>query len=174
MVTKLQPFILSIAIGTIISPLFLLHSSEAQAIVSKTDSTISSPVSISPDALDRQRRIAAARMELHNTLCLSGKGQHCTPPMAKNVDLAKLAHAVAIAETSDKGMILAKNNYHGITKKGGGFRSFASKEESYLAFQRLWITKYGDHFPTLSDAKKYSGSEGTHWLATVTVAYNRQ
>ncbi len=115
--------------------------------------------------------IRAERLRLF--LCQGGKTEYCPTQKleAKNIDIQKLAHAVAMAETSDKGMVLAKNNYHGI-KCGEHFCSYASKEESYEKFGELWLRKYGDHLPTLQDARRYTAGEGTGWLKTVTVVYN--
>jgi len=115
-------------------------------------------------------------------LCAEGKTENCPPEpqkpkiIAKNVDIERLAYAVAIAETSNctAGTGKSRNNCHGIKFKKGGFRVFESPEHSYDEFMAMWLRVYGDRFPTLADAKRYSGSEGTHWLRTVTIAYNQK
>jgi len=120
---------------------------------------------------------------LRATLCTTGKAEFClTKPQAlqaKNVDIRKLAYAVAVAETKDctTGMGVSKNNCHGIfgcVEGKCGPREFASKEDSYLEFQRLWLEKYGDRFPTLADAKKYTYSPGKTWLKTVRLVYDKK
>ncbi len=100
-------------------------------------------------------------------------------PIGDTLDIKKLAYAVSVAETSNctKGTGVSSNNCFGIMTFKNGKRSprkFATKEESFAAFEELWMRKYGGRFPTLADAKKYAGSEGTHWLHTVTTVYNRQ
>lgn len=115
-------------------------------------------------------------------LCDMGKPRHCPQyagiPEAKNVDIKKLSYAVAVAETSNctAGSGLSRNNCHGIFGIVDGewkLRTFKTTAESHLAFQKLWLTKYGDRFPTVEDARRYSAGDGYSWLSRVTIAYNR-
>jgi hypothetical protein len=62
-------------------------------------------------------------------------------------DIDKFAHAVARHETGDckKGNSAQRNNCFGImTWKNGkrSFRTFKTKEESYVEFKRIWSTHY--------------------------------
>lgn len=94
--------------------------------------------------------------------------------------LDNLAHAVAIAETSNctKGYALTHNNCHGI-KKGNTYPcelkagskskmcNFGTKEESFTAFKVIW-GKWYHNPPTLRDAKIWSGNDRpTTWLNNV-------
>lgn len=124
------------------------------------------------------RHIKAQADRLRKALCEAGDVVNCPEyaniPDAKNVDIDRLAYAVAQAETNNckvGNSAREHNNCFGI-KNGKGFKTFRTQEESYLAFKKLWMTKYGDHFPTLQDAKKYSAGEGVSWLNRVTAAYN--
>lgn len=126
-----------------------------------------------------QNRLHMKANEVRRQLCDEGVQEHCPVQLqAKNVNLKKLAHAVAVAETGDctKGTGVSKNNCHGIFGCANGKcgpRTFKSKEQSYEEFQKLWITKYGDRFPTIKDAQKYTASDGQRWLHTVRVVYNQ-
>jgi hypothetical protein len=132
-----------------------------------------------------QNRLHMNANEVRRQLCAEGVTEYCPTEVkakvelqAKNVDLEKLAHAVAVAETGDctKGTGVSKNNCHGIFGCANGKcgpRHFESKEQSYEEFQKLWITKYGDRFPTIKDARKYTASDGERWLNTVRVVYER-
>lgn len=94
------------------------------------------------------------------------------------VDLDKLAHAVAHAESGDCKSKLSKktNNCHSIMTWATGTRQlkkFASKEQSYAAFKSLWARGY-KVYPTLSAAKKYTGGDkAKEWLAIVNLFYNQ-
>jgi hypothetical protein len=123
---------------------------------------------------------------IRDVLCTEGKSAYCPPPpppkprlTARHVDLDRLAYAVAVAETSNctKGTALSKNNCHGIfecVKGKCGPKRFANTAQSHEAFKELWMRAYGDHFPTLADAKKYSGGPGDTWLNRVKIAYGRR
>ena len=94
-----------------------------------------------------------------------------------SVNLDKLAKAVARHETGDctapVGSALV-NNCFGIVSYTGGrhFKRYATKEESYEDFKRIWATYY-KRFPDLAMARKYSGNDrAEQWLANVTSAYN--
>lgn len=129
------------------------------------------------DAAERQKLHDRAN-QLREEMCREGKKEHCPKPVARNVDLDRLAYAVAVAETSNctTGTGRSKNNCHGIfgvTNGQYGPRTFQTTDQSFEEFKRLWITKYGDRFPTLQDAQRYSGGPGDSWLTRVTIAYNR-
>jgi hypothetical protein len=113
---------------------------------------------------------------IREALCEEGETDYCVIPKTKNVDIDRLSYAVAVAETSNctKGTGVSKRNCHGIFEcKNGkcGPKTFANTAQSHIAFKQLWLKAYGDHFPTLSDAKRYSGGPGDTWLYRVTVAY---
>ncbi|MEK7218441.1 MAG: hypothetical protein AAB728_03160, partial [Patescibacteria group bacterium] len=108
-------------------------------------------------------------------LCTLGEQDYC-PVQAANVDIRRLAFAVALAETENckTGTGRSKNNCHGIMQcKGGrcGPRVFGSPTESYTEFERIWLKNYGDRFPTREDAKRYVDSEAIDWYKTVTAIY---
>jgi hypothetical protein len=133
-----------------------------------------------------QRSLHTRANSIRDTLCDQGVQEHCPQQeaapatvVAQNVDIVKLAHAVAVAETGGctQGTGVSKNNCHGIFGCQNGVcgpKTFATKEESYAEFQRIWINGYGDRFPTLKDAQKYTYSEGSQWLNTVRLVYNQQ
>ena len=98
--------------------------------------------------------------------------------------LDKLAYAIAMAETQNctVGYGASHNNCFGI-KRGGivpcttrGFRKmcvFASKEESYAAFKKIWTKGYGGGFPTVAMAAVWTGNDNPHtWLSNVRKFYN--
>lgn len=95
----------------------------------------------------------------------------------------KLAKAVAMQETHDctKGYGAMYNNCFGI-KKGSivpcktGLKKmciFDSKEEAYIAFKKIWQQGYGGEFPTIEEAKIWSGGTGQNWLKNVSHFYNK-
>lgn len=50
-------------------------------------------------------------------------------------------------------------------------KHYNSHEESFDDFKRLWETKYGG-FPTISQARKYTGNDNAErWLKIVTEYY---
>jgi len=130
-----------------------------------------------------QRRLHAEAEKLRKQLCEKGEEKHCPAPAvvkkSGDVDIRKLAYAVAMAETEDctTGVGVSKNNCHGIIDcKNGpcGFRAFASKEESYKAFEEIWYRVYRGRFPTIKDAQIYTDNPNpTDWYATVTSVYNQ-
>lgn len=93
-------------------------------------------------------------------------------------DLDKLAKAVAMHETKDCGVNVGSalvNNCFGIRgwDKNGKpyFKKYATKEDSYKDFKRIWSTYYGQ-FPNTALAKKYSGNDRPQsWLANVSHYY---
>lgn len=96
--------------------------------------------------------------------------------VSKGVDLDKLAKAVARHETNGCTKGSAKyNNCFGIMEWPNGkrrFKRYATKEESYDHFKKIWAKSYGG-MPTLAKAKKYSGNDkSTAWLNNVTKFYN--
>jgi len=137
-------------------------------------------VSLQDQWAENQREFAKAQEFLHrkannvrSSLCKAGRNQYCP-----GVDLRKLAHAVAVAETSGctAGVGVSKNNCHGITEcsaSGCRFKTFATTEESYVAFERIWLNGYGNRFPTIEDAIRYTDNPEPHrWYNVVTTIYN--
>lgn len=103
------------------------------------------------------------------------------PTISWDVDLDKLAYAVARHETGNctaKKWSSLVNNCFGIRECSGGkchgFKKYATKEESYKAFKDLWMRWYGWEFPTIQHAIKYSWNDRAHiWLSNVTQFYNQ-
>ena len=100
------------------------------------------------------------------------------------VDLDKLAHAFAHAETGDctKGKGISNNNCFGL-KNGsiapcekmdkGRFCIYNNKEESYEAFKKVWAKGYGGEFPDYEAAKIWTYNDHPDtWLSNVTHYYN--
>ena len=91
-------------------------------------------------------------------------------------DIDKIAYAIAMAETGDctTGMGKTKKNCFGIMHWPGGVRTgktYATKEDSYADFKRIWQKHYGG-FPTRSMAVKWTGNDNPdQWLANVTKYY---
>lgn len=99
-----------------------------------------------------------------------------TQEVDSGVDLDKLAKAVARHETASCTLGSAKyNNCFGVMEWINGkrrFKRYASKEESYAHFKKIWAKSYGG-MPTLAKAKKYSGNDkSVAWLNNVTKFYN--
>jgi hypothetical protein len=92
-------------------------------------------------------------------------------------DLDKLARAVAHAETGNctKGAGLSHNNAFGIMTWPNGkrqFKRYATCEESYEDFKRIWSRYYG-RFPDHRLAVKYTGNDRADtWLANVKAIYS--
>lgn len=89
------------------------------------------------------------------------------------MDLNKLAIAVAYHETCGCtcGVGATHNNCFGI-RYNGDWASYPTKEDSYADFKRIWKKSYGG-FPTLAQARKYSGNDRAEsWLGRVTRVYN--
>ncbi|MDD4319432.1 MAG: hypothetical protein PHW10_03870 [Candidatus Peribacteraceae bacterium] len=128
-----------------------------------------------------QREYAKQQQDIHEEaekireeLCALGKPVHC-----KEVNLDKLARAVAVAETQNclTGVGASMNNCHGITEctsSGCGFKEFKSIEESYAHFKAMWVRAYGRRFPTIEDARRYTDNPNPHrWYAVVEDVYTR-
>ena len=103
--------------------------------------------------------------------------------VSKEVDLDKLARAVAMAETGGctKGTGLSKNNCHWI-KSGNTYKCkspkgtmchFDTKEESYIAFKVIWARWYKT-LPTIKQATVWTGADkADHWRRIVFDEYNK-
>lgn len=121
-----------------------------------------------------QERLHTEADTVRTQLCEAGRLQFCP-----GVDIKKLARAVAVAETQNctTGVGATHNNCFGIKGRDGGvyaFREFASPEESYAAFEGIWLNGYGDRFPTIEDARRWTASDGEQWLGIVATVYNRK
>jgi len=106
------------------------------------------------------------------------------PAPAGAFDLNRLARAIAIAETSNctAGVGKSRNNCFGI-KGGGSFKVYNSPDESYADFKNLWVSRYGNAYPSLRAATTYvcggswptgvdcPGGSPSHWLARVGRSY---
>jgi len=94
------------------------------------------------------------------------------------LDLDKLAYAVAQAETGDctKGAGVSKNNCFGIMEWSTGTRqlkAYNTKAESYEDFKRIWEKSY-KIYPTTAEAKKWTGNDSPEtWLFNVNYYYNK-
>jgi hypothetical protein len=129
----------------------------------------------------QQAHLHLAASRIRTALCTSGEKDYCPPKkklVAKNVDLDRLAVAVSYAETSGctAGTALSKNNCHGIFgfQNGKyGALTFNSTDESFEQFKEVWMRSYGDRFPTLEDAKRYTSGPGERWLGVVKVVYGK-
>ena len=92
-------------------------------------------------------------------------------------DLERLAYAVSVAETANctKGSGVSKNNCFGIMEWPNGERQlkwYNTTQESFDDFKRVWLRGYGGRFPTLADAKKWTGNDRSKiWLQTVKEKY---
>jgi hypothetical protein len=106
------------------------------------------------------------------------------PTVNKELDIKKLAYAVAVAETWDctKGYWKTHSNCHWI-KKGNTYPCttrpwskmcvFKDKAESYKAFEIIWM-KWYKTFPTHRQAVLWSGNDSSStWLKHVRIAYAR-
>lgn len=85
--------------------------------------------------------------------------------------LDKLAYAVALHETNDCKLWTGRvNNCHWMLIRVGGKRVpivYKSKQESYEAFKKLWVRRYGG-CPDMAKAIKYSWSDRPQeWLENV-------
>ena len=92
----------------------------------------------------------------------------------KKGNVAEICEAIAYAETGSctTGSALTHNNCHGIRKCSGGrcygFRTYESKEDSFIACEELWERGYGSRIPTWGDAEAYSGKDRTdNWYRLV-------
>jgi len=97
----------------------------------------------------------------------------------KPIDLEKLYHAVAVAESGNCSTAWhqkAKNCVSIMTWEGGyrHLKTFPSIEASKRAFKELWKNHYGNKFPGYAEAKKYTGNDNpANWLSTVIQKYNQ-
>ncbi len=94
-------------------------------------------------------------------------------------NLDKLALAVSCHETKcgTKGSAVSHNNAFWIMTwdKNGkrSFKRYEKIEDSYTDFKRIWSSYYGG-FPTLKQAKRYSGNDRSEiWLNNVKHFYNK-
>lgn len=128
------------------------------------------------DEVEEKEKLHQRANQLRAEMCRDGQKQHCPLPPVRQVDIDRLAYAVAVAETSNctAGTGLSRKNCHGIFGYQNGTYgplTFATTEQSFQEFKWLWLTKYGDRFPTIHDARRYSGGPGDAWLQRVTIAY---
>lgn len=70
----------------------------------------------------------------------------------------------------------ARNNCHGIMAYDAegkrSLRTFASREASAAYFKAIWMKGYGSHFPTMADARRYTGGDqACSWISNVTHYY---
>lgn len=187
----LRALVLPVTIGILLSPVLLLRSSAAEdqvAILQDSLQDLQSKWQNNQQAHDKtlqqiqrehskkQRELETEANEIRTALCEAGKLEYCPEAQkAKNVNIVKLARAVAEAETSNctAGVGRTLNNCFGM-RNNGKFLSYASKEESYRAFMDMWLRVYGDTFPTRSIASRYTANDTPdRWLRVVTVVYNR-
>jgi hypothetical protein len=112
------------------------------------------------------------KMEIgcHNEYPMS---EECIKSIVKrrHCDLDRLAYAVAMHETANCTVWTGKvNNCHGMLIRVNGKRVpivYKSKQESYEAFKKLWVRRYGG-CPDMAKAIKYSGSDRPQeWLYNV-------
>ncbi len=93
-------------------------------------------------------------------------------------DLDKLARAVAQHETGNCTANVGAarvNNCFGIRAWDAHgrpyFKRYATPEDSYADFKRIWSTYYG-RFPDLALARRYSGNDRPgQWLSNVAMFY---
>lgn len=102
------------------------------------------------------------------------------PDAQEKLDLDKLAHAVAYAETGHckDGTAIKRNNCFGIMQwNKQGVRSpkwYSTKEESFQDFKRIW-SKHYKRFPDLALANKWTGSDNAaQWLRNVKHYYYKK
>jgi hypothetical protein len=168
--------------GVLIATCALLASSLASAHSTLTaDSLEREIIVLKRQWAENQRKHTHEQNRLHEEanlmraqLCTMGRRQYCP-----GVDIKKLARAVAVAETQNctTGVGASMNNCQGIKQCQSGrceFRRFESPEDSYAAFSELWLRGYGDRFPTINDARRYTANDGERWLGIVTTVYHRQ
>ncbi len=121
-----------------------------------------------------QKKLEEDANTLRAQLCTAGRRRYCP-----GVDIKKLARAVAVAETQNctTGVGATRNNCFGIKGVEDGvyqFRTFATPEASYEEFERIWLRAYGDRFPTIADARRWTASDGQQWLGIVATVYHRR
>lgn len=98
-------------------------------------------------------------------------------PNDKELDLNQLAYAVAMAETKNCTVwnSASRNNCFWIMqwdkKWNRSFKSYATINDSYEDFKRIW-KKYYKVFPTKREAQKWTGKDrDVSWLNNVTYYY---
>ncbi len=93
------------------------------------------------------------------------------------MDLEKLSHAVAFAETGHckDGTAIKRNNCFGIMTWKSGTRAprvFATQSDSFVAFKAIWSKSY-KRMPDMALAGKWTGNDNaTTWLCHVYTYYN--
>ena len=94
-------------------------------------------------------------------------------------NLDKLSRAVACHETKcgTRWSALTHNNAFGIMTWDKNwkrsFKRYATLNDSYIDFKRIWSSYYGG-FPTLKQAKRYSGNDRAEtWLYNVKFFYSK-
>lgn len=107
-----------------------------------------------------------------------------TSKSTKGFDIDKLARAVAQWETTNctKGIGPKYNNCFGIKngsiapckkKASSGMCIYNHPSESYVAFKKIWREGYGNKFPTVAMATRWSGDDNAAgWIKHVTKFYN--
>ncbi len=112
----------------------------------------------------------------HGVSSTGEQAETMSAPVANSLDINKLAHCIAVAETNDctKGMGITKSNCFGVMTWERGFREgkrYNNKKESYEDFKRIWLKSYKT-FPTYSMAVKWTGNDSARrWLNIVTGCY---
>lgn len=93
-------------------------------------------------------------------------------------DLDKFAIAVSHAETGGgkKWSAITHNNAFGIMTwdKNGkrSYKRYATLEDSYTDFKRIWRDKYGNKYPTMYAVKKWTGNDrANNWIKIVNSYY---
>lgn len=127
-------------------------------------------------------------MSLNNALTYSNAQQTGVTNIVQStsVDLDKLYHAVAVAESGTPTNATnycgtpwhtkAKNCVSILTWTGGKrhLKQFASFQDNVNAFKSLWVRAYGGGLPTMQDAIKYTGNQMAYgWRATVISTYKK-
>lgn len=114
-----------------------------------------------------------SRLDTHILATRGSENRGGESGISDTLDLDKLAYAVAVAETGNctRGVGITHNNCHGI-KSNGKFIYFLSKSSSYHSFKLNWIKHYNGVFPTLREAKKWTGDDRPEsWLNNVKLNY---
>ncbi len=100
-----------------------------------------------------------------------------TGKVTQGMDLDKLSHAVAYAETGHckDGTAIKRNNCFGIMTWKSGTRSprvFKTQSDSFVAFKAIWSKSY-KRMPDMALAAKWTGNDhATTWLCHVYTYYN--
>lgn len=121
-----------------------------------------------------------ATRKIQNNVYIDDRINNGSNIYGNNVNLDKLYHAVAIAESGNcsTSWHRAAHNCVSIMSWTGGsrhLRKFASIADSKAYWKQLWVSAYGGGLPTLAEAIKYSGNDKAYgWLHTVLSVYNSQ